>query len=117
MKIQNAEMNFVMFDTEDVIVTSGPWLGQSLAAQIKTIAEYNATYEIKLKSVYGSTKGVDGTSAHPDYWLKYYPDKDSDGLLKAEKIADRTQPTDRPYFIADTAEKIKQWLDLYTSNQ
>ena len=114
MKIQNAEMNFVLFDTEDVIVTSGPdSIGRAMAAQMKTIAQYNNQYkELPFLNVNGNQNGI----TNPDrgeQWLTYDIVGD---LRRAEDSASKDEPTGE-YFIADTVYKIKMWLDYHSNTK
>ena len=113
MKIQNAEMNFVMFDTEDVIVTSGPAVGQAMVAQLKTIYQYNTQYsENVLYNQMGMTNGFNKTSTQYN-WLTYNVDENMSDLKIAEGQSTPAKP-EGDYFYANTVAQIKQWLDFNT---
>ena len=128
MIIQNTEMEFISFDAQDVITTSGPFYGQTLAAQIGAVYNYDIVDKkdnIYLTNSIGNTAGIidqttGGWTSKANSWLIYFgAESDSndalsghDYLVKADSSALPTKPADKSYFYVDNSNYalIGQWL-------
>ena len=140
MKMQKTDMEFVTFNAQDILTTSGgPFATQALVAQIGAIAEYNKTVgaSAQLFNISSATNGIPLTSTGADKsgrWLWYNFGQDDTTasyvqneahpeLLRnaeaasTEKSDDITSALKTDYFLVgnDTTDAVKligDWLKL-----
>ena len=118
MRMQKTDMEFVTFDAQDILTTSGP-AGNPMAAQLGTIAAYNNEYAggngstgtITANSMLNSNTGINGfdNASKANKWITYNVDNNDEALRTAEAQSTDNKPTGS-YYWAKTAQNVYDWL-------
>ena len=111
MKIQNADMEFVAFDAQDVLTSS---TGSTMKAPGGVIKEYNNTYATGVNSAYQlfDMNGSDVEWDQTEPWFMFGAGtSDTNGLYYADERYEKFGDTPQTDVHAGTADDIKGWLE------
>ncbi len=106
MKFQSVELEFVTFDAQDVIATSGdPWVGFNMYALQSTLISYNTANSSLIQFQIGDTPANDGqytgfktTCSTEDNYYHW----------SSQSVEDEFNPT--KYKFAESTADIVAWL-------